>query len=513
MLVSVDNQTLDKQIDCLVIKRYRHRLHDFVGGINVNQSVASLRYVNNYIGGEWVAPAGGTTLDVEDPFTHEIRGCAPLSDARDVDAAVAAATTAFASWQHASVAERQRVLRILKAALVDNLEELAMIWSYEVGTPITTARQASAFLPVKVLEDLDRVLDTFAFSQKLDTTRVDRVPVGPIAAITPWNYPLSQLIIKCASAIAAGCTVVAKPSEIAPLCAFRFVELAAERGLPAGLINLVGGDGLTCGTALVSHPGIRLVSFTGSTVTGRTIARISGERLVRTCLELGGKSASLVLDEAILDTALAGTLASCTRNSGQTCTSLTRLIVPAALLERACEISTAIMGGFVVGDPRDPATAIGPLVSAKQRDRALDIIASGEREGARRILGADTTLPKTGYFVPPTVFRDVDPSMRVAREEIFAPVLSIFPAHDDAEAIAIANDSEYGLAASVWASDHAHADAVAKVVDAGTLTINGGAFHPSAPYGGIKASGLGRELGVYGLEEFLEYRTYHGASA
>jgi len=467
------------------------------------------RFEHHYIAGKWVAPHSGSVLAVEDPYRVESCGSAPLGDATDVDRAVEAALASFDTWRTSSVAARQEVLRMMHTVLTANLEELAMLWATEVGTPITTARQATGFLPVKVLEDLIDILDEFSFSETLGSTRVDRVAVGPAAAITPWNYPISQFLIKCASAIAAGCSVVAKPSEIAPLCAFRLMQLFDDSGLPPGLINLVGGDGPGVGTALVNHSGIRFISFTGSTNTGRTIAAAAGGRLVRTCLELGGKSASIVLDEGVLAAAVAGTVGSCSRNTGQTCTALTRLVVPASLVDHASELIVDHFSRLVIGDPRDESTVIGPLVSARQRDRALEIIASGEREGARKIYS--TEVPDRGHFVSPTVFRDVTPSMRVAREEIFAPVLSIIAAPEP-ELLNIANDSEYGLAASVWGTDSEQALNFAERLEAGTITVNGGVFHPSAPYGGLKQSGLGRELGRYGLEEFLEYKAFHGGA-
>lgn len=467
------------------------------------------QFEHHYMAGKWVAPHSGSVLAVEDPYRVESCGSAPLGDATDVDRAVEAALASFATWRTSSVAARQEVLRMMHTVLTANLEELAMLWATEVGTPITTARQATGFLPVKVLEDLIDILDEFSFSETLGSTRVDRVAVGPAAAITPWNYPISQFLIKCASAIAAGCSVVAKPSEIAPLCAFRLMQLFDDSGLPPGLINLVGGDGPGVGTALVNHPGIRFISFTGSTNTGRAIAAAAGGRLVRTCLELGGKSASIVLDEGALAAAVAGTVGSCSRNTGQTCTALTRLVVPASLVDHASELIVDHFSRLVIGDPQDESTVIGPLVSARQRDRALEIIASGEREGARKI--HSTQVPDRGHFVSPTVFRDVTPSMRVAREEIFAPVLSIIAAPEP-ELLNIANDSEYGLAASVWGTDSEQALDFAERLEAGTITVNGGAFHPSAPYGGLKQSGLGRELGRYGLEEFLEYKAFHGGA-
>lgn len=466
-------------------------------------------FEHHYIAGKWVAPHSGSVLAVEDPYRVEPCGSAPLGDVTDVDRAVEAALASFTTWRTSSVAARQEVLRMMHTVLTSNLEELATLWATEVGTPITTARQATGFLPVKVLEDLIAILDEFSFSETLGSTRVDRVAVGPAAAITPWNYPISQFLIKCASAIAAGCSVVAKPSEIAPLCAFRLMQLFDESGLPSGLINMVGGDGPGVGTALVNHPGIRFISFTGSTNTGRSIAAAAGGRLVRTCLELGGKSASIVLDEGALAAAVAGTVGSCSRNTGQTCTALTRLVVPASLADHASELIVDHFSRLVIGDPRDESTVIGPLVSARQRDRALEIIASGEREGARKIYS--TEVPDRGHFVSPTVFRDVAPSMRVAREEIFAPVLSIIAAPEP-ELLNIANDSEYGLAASVWGTDSEQALDFAERLEAGTITVNGGAFHPSAPYGGLKQSGLGRELGRYGLEEFLEYKAFHGGA-
>lgn len=474
----------------------------------------SYEYSKNYIDGRWVATKFGKVRQVEDPFTLSMVGFAPDSSLEDIRPAVESATRAFQEWRYSSRSDRQQVLTSMRSAIIDNIEELAMIWSLEVGTPITTARQATSFLPIRVLEDLVLILEKFEFSQNIGTTAVSRTPIGPVAAITPWNYPLSQLVIKCASALAAGCTVVAKPSEVAPLCAFRFIELLSEYPLPPGLINIIGGDGPVIGNALVKSDEIKVVSFTGSTTTGRSIATICGSRLIKSCLELGGKSASVVLDQAVLETAVKATIASCIRNSGQTCTSLTRLIVPESFVNQASDMCKELMGTMVMGDPRDSKTDIGPLASLAQQQRALKIIQSGVDQGAKRILGNqnDRPLQSTGYFVPPTIFTEVRPEMRIAREEIFAPVLSIFVSQSRHHALEIANDSEYGLAGTVWSSEIDDAKDFAKHVESGTITINGGAFNPSAPYGGVKASGLGRELGAFGMEEFLEYRTFHGAN-
>jgi len=472
----------------------------------------SYDYEYNFIGGMWVPTESKTTLEVENPYTLEKAGKAPLSSKKDVEKAVAAACEAFSTWRSSPIDERIDVLRRMREIIAANIEELAQLWTLEVGTPITTSRQAASFLPIKVIQDLEENLQVFKFERVLGETIVHRIPIGPIAAITPWNYPIGQLVTKCASAIAAGCTVVAKPSAIAPLCGFRIMELISNIRLPSGVINIVGGDGTTTGEALVRNKDIRLVSFTGSTEIGRHIAEVCGQRIVKTCLELGGKSASIVLDREILPSAVASTVASCTRNSGQTCTSLTRLIVMDDFLEEANEIAVQSMSRLPVGNPNDPETQIGPLISAEQRRKALKLIRIGLEEGAKRIFGhpQDSILPEIGYFVPPTVFTDVTSRMRIAQEEIFAPVLSIMSAKNREDAIHLANDSTYGLAGTVWSSSHEMALSAAKQIDAGTLTVNTGAFNPSAPYGGMRDSGLGRELGVYGMEEYLEFKTYHG---
>ncbi|MDA3033216.1 MAG: aldehyde dehydrogenase family protein, partial [Actinomycetota bacterium] len=331
---------------------------------------------------------------------------------------------------------------------------------------------------------------------------------GVVGIITPWNYPLSQIATKTGAALAAGCTVVAKPSEIAPLCAFGFADVVEQAGLPAGVFNIVGGDGPNVGAALASDRRVNAISFTGSTATGAAVMAAAAANITRVCLELGGKSASVVLDAGVLETAVTATAASCLRNSGQTCTSLTRLIVPRSLASNAIALAVDHFSSAVLGDPLDEATTIGPLVSERQRDRVRAFIGDGIRSGATLLLGGaeQPSQTNTGYFVSPTVFAHVDPTSSIAREEIFGPVLSIIVVDDEDEALHVANDVDYGLAGAVWSLDPERAIAFARRMDAGSISVNGGAFNPDAPYGGVKQSGIGYELGRFGIEEFLSTR-------
>jgi len=459
-----------------------------------------------YIDGAWVRAAGEGELEVRNPTTEELLGRVPAGNERDVDRAAVAAARAFEPWAATPLAERVAYLERLKAALQARADELARTIALEVGTPIRLARAIQADLPVTVAGTYARIAAEFAFEEKIGNSLVVPEPVGVVAAITPWNFPLHQAVAKIAPALAAGCTVVLKPSEVAPLTAFVLAAIADEIGLPPGVLNVVSGTGGGAGEALARHPLVRMVSFTGSVAAGRRVSSIAAATVKRVALELGGKSASVVLDDADLPKAVARTVGSCFLNSGQTCNAWTRLLVPLSRHEEAAELARAAAARFTSGDPLDPETKLGPLVSAQQRARVRRHIEQGLRQGAALVLGgaeAPDGLP-TGYFVRPTIFARVRPEMTIAQEEIFGPVLSILPYEGEEEAIRIANGTMYGLAAAVWSADLERARRVARRLRAGQVDLNGARFNPLAPFGGFGQSGHGRELGRFGLEEFLE---------
>ena len=459
-----------------------------------------------YIDGAWVRAAGEGDLEVRNPTTEELLGRVPAGNERDVDRAAVAAARAFEPWAATPLAVRVAYLERLKAALEARADELARTIALEVGTPIRLARAIQADLPVTVAGTCARIAAEFAFEEEIGNSLVVREPVGVVAAITPWNFPLHQAVAKIAPALAAGCTVVLKPSEIAPLTGFVLAAIADEIGLPPGVLNVVSGTGGGAGEALARHPLVRMVSFTGSVAAGRQVSALAAATVKRVALELGGKSASVVLDDADLPKAVARTVGSCFLNSGQTCNAWTRLLVPLSRHEEAAELARAAAARFTSGDPLDPETKLGPLVSAQQRARVRRHIEQGLCEGAALVIGgaeAPDGLP-TGYFVRPTIFARVRPEMTIAQEEIFGPVLSILPYEGEEEAIRIANGTMYGLAAAVWSADLERARRVARRLRAGQVDLNGARFNPLAPFGGFGQSGRGRELGRFGLEEFLE---------
>lgn len=462
----------------------------------------------NFIGGEWQPPTSGHHHIVEDPFRQTDIGLAPMSDADDVAEAVRAARAAAPAWAALSPGERAGHLERILAGLEERLDELARCWSCEVGMPISLARPATGGLPVAALRSAAEHARTMPMEERLGNSRILRGPVGVVGIITPWNYPLSQIVTKTAAALAAGCTVVAKPSEIAPLCAFGFADVVAEAGLPDGVFNLVGGDGPMTGAALASDPRLGAISFTGSTRTGSDVMRRAAANITRVCLELGGKSAAVVLDRDMLEPAARATTASFLRNSGQTCTSLTRLVVLRSFADEAVDAVVEEVRHHRLGDPLDPDTMVGPLVSEQQRDRVRAYIEDGVASGARLVIGGSDAPDgiTTGYFVEPTVFTEVPTTASIAREEIFGPVLSVIVVDDEEAAVAVANELDYGLAAAVWAVDGERAEAVGSRLEAGTISVNGGAFNAEAPYGGLKRSGIGYELGRFGIEEFLTMR-------
>ncbi|BEU98801.1 aldehyde dehydrogenase family protein (plasmid) [Acidovorax sp. DW039] len=462
-----------------------------------------------YIQGQWKKPHGTSSEDVINPATEAVIGRICMGDEHDADAAVIAAHGAFEAWACTSVSERAAWLQKIHEALKVRQEEIAQLISQEVGTPIKLSRFAQAGLPVASFQMAAEQLTTYPFSTTVGHSEVVREPVGVVACITPWNYPLHQIAAKVAPALAAGCTVVLKPSEVAPLNAFLLAEVIDSVGLPSGVFNLVTGVGPVVGEALASHPLVDMVSFTGSTRAGRRVGELASQTVKRVALELGGKSANILLDDADLSTAIPGALHACFINSGQTCIAHTRLLVPEA---RYAEVTTAVVNaiaGFMMGDPTDPKVNLGPLVSKLQRDRVRRYIEQGIKEGAELLTGgAEAPIGlDTGYYVKPTVFTKVQPEMSIAREEIFGPVLSIITYRTEEEAVRIANDSIYGLGGGVWSSDLNRAKAVARRLRTGQVDINGAAFNLLAPFGGYKQSGNGRELGGYGLEEYMEYKS------
>ena len=461
-----------------------------------------------YIDGKWVRPMGQGTLEVENPSTEESIGRVPAADARDVDHAVVAAARAFEAWASTPVADRARFLQRLHEALTARADEIARTIALEVGTPLRLARAIQADLPATIAGTYVRILEDFAFEEQIGSSLVVREPVGVVAAITPWNYPLHQAVAKVAPALAAGCTVVLKPSELAPLTAFLLASIADEIGLPAGVLDVVSGEGTVAGEALARHPLVDLISFTGSVAAGRRVSELAAATVKRVALELGGKSAAVVLDDADLARAVSHTVGSCFLNSGQTCSALTRLLVARGRHDEATELARAAAAKFTLGDPLQGQARLGPLVSARQRDRVRGYIRRGLEEGATLDLGGPEPvegLPR-GYYVKPTVFAGVRPDMAIAQEEIFGPVLSILPYEDEEEAIRIANGTTYGLAAAVWSGDRERARRVGRRLRAGQVDLDGARFNPLAPFGGYRQSGHGRELGRFGLEEFLEVK-------
>jgi acyl-CoA reductase-like NAD-dependent aldehyde dehydrogenase len=458
-----------------------------------------------YVGGQWVHAGGSDSIAVENPYTEEVIANIPAGDAADVDRAVAAARDAFPGWAATPVAQRIALLDAVAARLSDRGDELAVIITSEVGTPIALSRLIQVGLPTMSFASMRGLVDTMAFEEEVGNSLVVREPVGVVAAIAPWNYPLHQMAAKVAPALAAGCTVVLKPSEVTPLSTFALMEIFDEVGLPPGVVNMVTGWGTVIGEAMIGHPGVNLVTFTGSEGVGRHIGEVTGRNLVPSSLELGGKSACVVLDDADMQLAITAGVTRCMLNSGQTCIAQTRLVVPRSRLAEAEAIAAAVASAHAMGDPFDPSTLLGPMVTAQHRDKVREHIRSASSEGARLVTGGPDAPPGLdhGYFVAPTVFSDVRSDMKIAQEEVFGPVLAILAYDDEDDAVRIANDSRFGLSGAVWSGDEDRAMRVARRIRTGQIDVNGGAFNPCAPFGGVGASGHGRELGSHGLEEFF----------
>ncbi|MET7991618.1 aldehyde dehydrogenase family protein [Amycolatopsis sp. NPDC005232] len=462
-----------------------------------------------YIGGEWVPAAGAATIAVENPATEQVQAQIPEGSADDVDRAVRAAREAFPAWSATTRAERAELLRKLHEGLAKRAEEIGETIARDVGTPLRIATRIQAALPQTDVQTYVDLLGEDAPEEKVGNSLIVREAAGVVAAITPWNYPLHQITCKIAPALAAGCTVVVKPSEVAPLGAYQLFDAIHEAGFPAGVVNLVTGFGPVVGEALATHPEVDVVSFTGSVRAGTRVAEVAARSVKRVTLELGGKSANVILDDADLATAVKVGVSNAFLNAGQTCTAWTRMLVPREKHEEAVALAKKFAEGFTPGDPLDAKTKLGPLVSAAQRERVREFIAKGVSEGATLVTGGAETPEglDTGYFVRPTVFAGVDPDSTIAQEEIFGPVLSIIPFDDEEDALRIANNSKYGLHGAVWSGDQDRALAFARRVRTGQIDVNGGAYNPLAPFGGYKASGVGREMGRPALDEFTEIKS------
>ncbi len=465
-------------------------------------------YANFYVNGQWVKPAGEQMIEVINSTTEAVMGRIPACVAADVDAAVAAAKAAFANWSSTTVETRAAYLEQIAVKLTERKAEIAEIIAQELGMPLPMANAVQAGMAIGDVSLNAKVLREFQFEEQIGNAHIVKEPVGVVGCITPWNFPLHQITAKVAPALAAGCTVVLKPSEVAPLTAFVLAEIIHEVGLPAGVFNLVTGFGPVVGEALAAHPDVDMISFTGSTRAGKRVSELAAQTVKRVSLELGGKSANIILDDADFERAVSSGVSNCYFNSGQTCSAHTRMLVPASRMEETIAIAKRAAEKFTVGDPLGGAAKLGPLVSATQRDRVVGYIQKGIAEGATLVAGGAEPpegLDK-GYFVRPTVFANVDNQMTIAQEEIFGPVLSIIGYQDEDDAVRIANDTVYGLSGGVWSGDPARAQRVARRLRTGQVEVNGGKFNPLAPFGGYKQSGNGRELGKYGLEEFLEVK-------
>ena len=471
-------------------------------------------YNKFYINGEWVEPAGRETIDVINPATEEAFATISMGTAEDVDAAAKAARAAFPAWSQSSVEERKTVLQKIMAGIQARAGDLAAAITSEMGAPVGLANAAQVPSGLGHFAAVLPVLENYKFQETRGSTLIVKEAAGVCGFITPLNWPLNQIACKVAPALAAGCTIVLKPSEVAPINAYILAEIIDECGLPPGVFNLVNGDGLNVGAAISAHPEVDVVSFTGSTRAGREVARAAADGIKRVTQELGGKSANIILDDtADFGKAVFSGVLNCFGNSGQSCNAPTRMLVPKARMGEAIESAKAAAAKAVVGDPNSEGTSLGPVVSELQFNKINALIEAGIKEGAELIAGGPGRpdgLDK-GYFIKPTVFANVTNDMTIAREEVFGPVLTIIGYDDDADAIAIANDTEYGLSGYI-SGEPAHAQQIALQIRTGMVHINGAPLDISAPFGGYKKSGNGRELGLEGFEEYLETKAMMGAA-
>ncbi|TFD62177.1 aldehyde dehydrogenase family protein [Cryobacterium suzukii] len=467
-----------------------------------------------YVNGAFVPSTGTERTKVINPATEEIVADLPQCSVADTEAAIAAAKAAFPAWSALAPAERSNYLTRIYEGLLARREEIASIASQEMGMPYLHALAWQADLPISNFQYYADLAATYDFDHgSLEHSLIVREPIGVIGVITPWNFPLHQIALKVAPALAAGCTVVLKPSEVAPLTGFILAEVVHAAGLPAGVFNLVLGKGAEIGEVLASSPDVDMVSLTGSTRAGIRVSELASRSVKRVSLELGGKSANIILDGADLEAAVNDGVSNVLFNSGQACAALTRMLVPRSRLAEVEEIAKRAVAGAQLGDPLAETTTMGPIVTKAQQEKVLEYIRIGQQEGAKLIVGGADPVSEVGYFVAPTVFSEVGRSMRIAREEIFGPVLAILPYDNVEEGIDIANDSDYGLSGSVWAGTTEAAIAVARRLRTGQVAVSGGGFNSRAPFGGYKTSGNGREAGLFGLEEFLEVKSIQGAAA
>jgi aldehyde dehydrogenase (NAD+) len=465
-----------------------------------------------YIDGQWVDPVQPNPLDVINPATEQACGQISMGSVQDVDKAVAAANRAADSYAQTSVDDRIELLQSILKVFARRHDDVATAIMEEMGAPWALAKHAQAASGPQHISATIDVLKSYKFEENHGTTRILKEPIGPCALITPWNWPINQIAVKVAPALAAGCTMVLKPSEIAPFDAMIFAEILHEAGVPAGVFNLVNGDGPTVGSALSGHPDITMVSFTGSTRAGIAVAQNAAPGVKRVAQELGGKSANILLDDADFNKAVRSGAGMCFSNTGQSCNAPTRMLVPQDRLEEAAAIAAAKADSTIVGDPQGEGTHIGPVISELQWDKIQGLIQKGIDEGATLVAGG-TGRPEgldTGFYVKPTVFSDVNNDMTIAREEVFGPVLAIIPYSDEDEAVRIANDTPYGLSGYVTSADLGRARAIASRLRTGMVHINNASLDSMAPFGGYKHSGNGREWGEHGLEEFLEVKSVFG---
>ncbi len=465
-----------------------------------------------FIGGEWAAPAGTATIDVISPHTEEVIGRVPEGTEGDIDAAVAAARRAFdeGPWPRMTPAERAEIVGRLSAIYAERQQQMADLCTAQMGSPIMFSVFGQAAIPQMVLQYYVDLAATYTWEEErqgmLGPVTVTQEPVGVVAAIVPWNVPQFTLMLKLAPALIAGCTVVAKPSPETPLDSYLLAEWIKEAGIPDGVVNFVPA-GREVGAYLVAHPDVDKVSFTGSTAAGRKIGAVCGEQLKRVTLELGGKSAAIVLDDADLAATVEGFKLASLMNNGEACAAQTRILASRRRYDEVADALATMVGGLAVGDPADYGTEIGPLVAKRQQERVENYIRIGQDEGAKLITGGLNRPHDRGWYVAPTVFGDVGNDMRIAREEIFGPVLVLIPYEDEDDAVRIANDSDYGLGGSVWTSDVAHGVEVARRIRTGSCGVNMYTLDPNTPFGGYKNSGMGRELGPEGLQAYLEHKS------